>query len=464
MESRQPQPLNPFRNRLLEIEGSGSNNAIAFGNGSSGIYSKIFSSSTNKLNIEASSGLFLNSAGGNVGIGTTSPGTTLDVRGTNSGLQTSLSGVAHIGAGMAKLQFGYDSSVASGYAWIGATKNLNTWSDIAINPNGQGKLSVGTTTAATTLDVRGSAGALVSAANGIAFIGSGLAKLQIGYDTSTTNGYAWLASTKDSSTWSDLVFNPAGIGRVGVATTTPWKTLSVTGTVGFDGLTGSTGAGSLCLDSNKQVVYNSGSDACLSSLRSTKHGINPLAVDALSQVVALQPVSFVYNGDASSTARYGFIAEDTEAIDRSLATHDAQGKVSGIDDRSILSVLVKAVQEILLKIAGYADNFISAHITATLGDFDTANIKNANIQKANVQELCIGSACVTETEFKALLDRDGISPTPPLSEASTPTTPSDDTASTTHAINTPSLVPKYDVASTTLFAPDGDAASLGAIQ
>ncbi len=70
----------------------------------------------------------------------------------------------------------------------------------------------------------------------------------------------------------------AGVGRVGVASTTPWRTLSVTGTVGFDGLTGATGAGSLCLDSNKQVVYNSASDACLSSTRATKHEISPLVL------------------------------------------------------------------------------------------------------------------------------------------------------------------------------------------
>ena len=43
---------------------------------------------------------------------------------------------------------------------------------------------------------------------------------------------------------------------VGVSTTTsPWHGLSVTGTVGFDGLAGSTGAGvPLCLEGSKRVV------------------------------------------------------------------------------------------------------------------------------------------------------------------------------------------------------------------
>jgi hypothetical protein len=83
-----------------------------------------------------------------------------------------------------------------------------------------------------------------------------------------------------------------------VSTTSPWRALSVTGTVGFDGLAGSTGAGSLCLDGSKQVVYNS----CLSSTRAR-----------------LEPVSFIYKNGECRT-RYGFIAEDAAAVDAHLAT------------------------------------------------------------------------------------------------------------------------------------------------
>ena len=116
-------------------------------------------------------------------------------------------------------------------------------------------------------------------------------------------------------------------GNVGIASTSPWRTLSVTGTVGFDGLTSSTGAGSLCLDSNKQVVYNSASDNCLSSTRATKHAIEGLSLDGLRIIDALQSVSFVYNQGDGRT-RYGFIAEDTAAVDAHLATYDASGTVS----------------------------------------------------------------------------------------------------------------------------------------
>ena len=161
-------------------------------------------------------------------------------------------------------------------------------------------------------------------------------------------------------------------GSVGVATSSPWRKFAVTGTVGLDNLTGSTGAGSLCLSANKEVVYNSGSDNCLSSLRSTKHDITDLTISGTSTVAALSPVSFIYNDDASSTVRYGFIAEDTAAVDPHFATYDALGKVSGVDDRSLISILVKAVQEMLAEltalestVAGLAQSFTSKQITAT---------------------------------------------------------------------------------------------------
>jgi len=136
-------------------------------------------------------------------------------------------------------------------------------------------------------------------------------------------------------------------GYLGVGTTTPWRTLSVTGTVGFDGLTAAVGAGSLCLSANKELVYNAGTDACLASLRSTKHDIQNLTLNALDTLNQLQSVSFIYN-EGDGRTRYGFIAEDTSVVDDNLATHNALGELSGIDDRAIISLTVKAVQELNL--------------------------------------------------------------------------------------------------------------------
>ena len=168
-----------------------------------------------------------------------------------------------------------------------------------------------------------------------------------GSATSYADGFL-ITQQSDFADTPNTLFAVLANGNVGVATTSPWRTLSVTGTVGFDGLTGSTGAGSLCLDSNKQVVYNSASDNCLSSTRATKHDIHDLQLDSLSLVDLLQPVSFVYNG--SEQVRYGFIAEDTANVDAHLATYDAAGAVRGIDDRSILAVVIGAIKDLWAKV------------------------------------------------------------------------------------------------------------------
>ncbi len=74
-----------------------------------------------------------------------------------------------------------------------------------------------------------------------------------------------------------------------------------------------------------------------------------MSLDALEQVLALQPVSFIYN-DGDGRTRYGFIAEDTANVDAHLATYNASGTVSGIDDRSILAILVNAIKDLWSKV------------------------------------------------------------------------------------------------------------------
>lgn len=182
--------------------------------------------------------------------------------------------------------------------------------------------------------------------------GNGLTLNSITTSSSTTYSIEGSGTVSCSSCQLDKLVQPTvtitgnlQVGaNFGIATSSPWRTLSVTGTVGFDGLTGSTGAGSLCLSSSKQVVYNSASDACLSSTRATKHDIAALELAGLETLAGLEPVSFVYN-EGDGRTRYGFIAEDTAEVDDNLATHDGEGKISGIDDRAILALVVRAVQE-----------------------------------------------------------------------------------------------------------------------
>lgn len=173
------------------------------------------------------------------------------------------------------------------------------------------------------------------------------------HDHPTRSGSIVFYTLSNGSFASRLTIAPSG--NIGIATSTPWRTLSVSGSVGVDGLTGATGAGSLCLSADNEVVYNSGSDACLPSLRETKNDIAPLDLDAVATIIALEPVSFAYNQSDGRT-RFGLIAEDTAAVLAPLATYNASSTISGIDDRAVLSVVVKSIKEIVDRLALLFDN------------------------------------------------------------------------------------------------------------
>ena len=124
-------------------------------------------------------------------------------------------------------------------------------------------------------------------------------------------------------------------------------------------------------------------------MRSTKHAITDLTISGTSTVSALKSVSFIYNDDASSTVRYGFIAEDTAGVDPHFATYDANGRVSGVDDRSLISILVKAVQELIGEMGA---------LETTIADFANS---------FTTKQLCVaddaGKTCLSRPQLQALL-------------------------------------------------------------
>ncbi len=267
---------------------------------------------------------FIVANNGNVGIGTTSPASRLHIEGPNDAT----------GGLTISSTLGTSNNRLAIYPFGNGSTKIQTLADGDLYFRNQAEITTMILTNSRNVGIGSSTpwGLLSVNANGLA---SSSPQFVVG-----------------SSTRTNFIVDTAG--SIGIGSTTPWRTLAVTGTVGFDGLTGSTGAGSLCLSANKEVVYNSGSDSCLSSTRITKHDIVALGVSGSAAINALQPVSFVYNNDASSTVRYGFIAEDAAAVDAHLATYDAAGAISGIDDRSIISILVKALKELLAQVQSLA--------------------------------------------------------------------------------------------------------------
>jgi len=205
-------------------------------------------------------------------------------------------------------------------------------------------------------------------------------------------------------------------GSVGIGTTTPIHKLSVAGTVGFSGLTGSSGAGSLCLSSSGEVVYNSGSDSCLPSVRELKHNINELSLSTSTEALLqeLNPVSFVYNYDDTDRTRYGFIADEAFLTDKHLVTYDADGEISGLDTNGFLAVIVSAIKDIYAKIAGFAESFTTKSL--------------------HTEEFCIGDTCIDENRFRELLEENDTEPTVISTENNSNSNTSTETASTTEEI------------------------------
>ena len=158
-----------------------------------------------------------------------------------------------------------------------------------------GNVGIGTASPLSTLDVAGDAeiGGLSGSQSLFAYNSgrSSYGQLDL-YNVSTGN--VTLTTTFGSG---NILLTPgATSGKVGIASTTPWRKFSVTGTVGFDGLTAGAGAGSLCLSANKEITYSDNAGCTGSSLR-FKHDVATLTDGALDTVLALRPVSFVYNDD-----------------------------------------------------------------------------------------------------------------------------------------------------------------------
>lgn len=134
-------------------------------------------------------------------------------------------------------------------------------------------------------------------------------------------------------------------GLVGVGTTSPWRTFSVSGSVAMSGLTSAAGTpNSLCITAGKEVVENAATSCLVSSAR-FKHDIEGLDLSGTMLVSQLKPSTFTYN--EGNKEDIGFIAEEVALVDPRFAEYDSEGKPLTLRLHAILSATVKAVQEII---------------------------------------------------------------------------------------------------------------------
>lgn len=145
-------------------------------------------------------------------------------------------------------------------------------------------------------------------------------------------------------------------GNVGIGTTSPWRTFSVTGTVGLSSSLGTESGVSddaLCIDTTTfEMERNSGATTCLLSLRETKNNIVTIETrKALERVLELNPVDFSYKIGGKKTK--GFIAEDLEMVDTRYSTYDPKGKLTSYEPSAVLADVVGAIKEIWRKVLNH---------------------------------------------------------------------------------------------------------------
>jgi len=152
----------------------------------------------------------------------------------------------------------------------------------------------------------------------------------------------------ESDTDIDMFILDAGLNRVGISTSTPFKTFSVDGTMAINpgALTTNTGAStySLCLASGGEVTKNTDAETCIASSERFKKNIENLQ-GGLSDVLKLQAVTFEMKDESNPGKKIGLIAEATQKVNPLLVSLDEQGKPNGIKWSHITTLLIESVQD-----------------------------------------------------------------------------------------------------------------------
>jgi hypothetical protein len=213
-------------------------------------------------------------------------------------------------------------------------------------------------------------------------------------------------------------------GNIGVATTSPWRKFSVTGTVALDGLTSSATGNAVCITTTKDITDAGGASCVPSSIR-FKENVETLSQGfAITELDKLHVVSFDYKpgfySPEDSPGSYGMIAEEVEKIDPKLVDYGYDGKPLTLKFEKLLGLAIQAIQELSQKVSGFAESITTGVLNAT---------------DINGTKLCLDGTCITKTELQRLLDesnqQSASSPTPPPQVSEEPTTPRTDDSTDT---------------------------------
>lgn len=137
-------------------------------------------------------------------------------------------------------------------------------------------------------------------------------------------------------------------GNVGVATATPWRKFSVTGTVALDGLTSSGTGNAVCITTTKDIT-DAGGGTCTPSSERFKENIKDFKINADGILEQLDVKEWDYKPqyvDGKDTGHgYGPIAEQVEKVDRNLVDYGHDGKPFSLNWNSLIGLLIQGHQD-----------------------------------------------------------------------------------------------------------------------
>lgn len=256
-----------------------------------------------------------------------------------------------------------------------------------------GRVGIGTSAPVVPLHVIGNNGTgaiaafQTSATSSYVVIGNGLGKAVV-------QG----VSTKGKE--DALVFNPQGVGSVGIGTTTPTAQLHTTGTVRFSKL----GAGTLTTDANGNISVSS--DERLKNIQGA-------FVSGLSAIMQIDPILYHWKPETGydvSTTYAGFSAQNVQAAIPEAVGSSASGYLT-LQDRPLVAATINAIKELSAKldmqssaVSGFAERVVTQILAA---------------DRIETHELCAQTSdgskvCITGDQLAALLRADsgsqGINP------------------------------------------------------
>ncbi len=208
-----------------------------------------------------------------------------------------------------------------------------------VTRNAGGNLYFSTTTVA---------GSATTSTAALSLIGSGKPGLAI----SSSSPFATLAVNPVAGDYSNQFV-------VGSSTATNFK-IDNSGHIFVPSLSTATGgtnhAG--CINSTTFEWTRETTGSCVVSSRRFKEDIKPLNLSGVDLVLRLKPVSFAPKSDDVAdyqNNQIGLIAEDVAEVNPHFAKYGEDGLPRTLDDRALLSTVIKAIQELWQKITGVED-------------------------------------------------------------------------------------------------------------